>query len=184
MKKESDGNVVLIGFMGSGKSTMGIRLSYRLRYPVEDTDKLIEAQAGKTISEIFAQEGEEAFRQMETQLLERLAQAQGQRIYSVGGGTPVRAVNRPLLKRMGTVVYLRARPETIYERLKTDTTRPLLQGEDPMGKIRRLMAEREEAYRSAADVIVDVDDMAAEEIMEKIVMQIAERTEQDEAVSD
>lgn len=174
----------MIGFMGSGKSTIGIRLSYRLRYPVEDTDKLIEAQAGKTINEIFAQEGEEAFRQMETRLLEKLADTQGQRIYSVGGGTPMRAVNRSLLKRMGTVVYLRARPETIYERLKTDTTRPLLQGEDPMGKICRLMAEREEAYTEAADVIVDVDDMTPEEIIEKIVMQIAERMGQNEAVSD
>ncbi len=184
MKKESDSNVVLIGFMGSGKSTMGIRLSYRLRYPVEDTDKLIEAKAGKTINEIFAQEGEEAFRQMETRLLEKLAEAPGQRIYSVGGGTPVRVVNRPLLKRMGTVVYLRARPETVYERLKTDTTRPLLQGEDPMGRIRRLMADREEAYAEAADIIVDVDDMAAEEIIENIVRLIAERTKKDEAVSD
>ena len=113
MGKETCGNVVLIGFMGSGKSSMGIRLSYRMRYVLEDTDKLIEAGAGKTISEIFAQEGEEAFRAMETALLEKLVEKKGQRIYSVGGGTPVRAVNRPLLKKLGTVVYLRTRPETI-----------------------------------------------------------------------
>ena len=106
MKKEPGGNVVLIGFMGSGKSTMGIRLSYQLRYVLEDTDKMIEAKAGKTISEIFSQEGEEAFRQMETELLEKLVEKRGQRVYSVGGGTPVRAVNRPLLKKLGTVVYV------------------------------------------------------------------------------
>lgn len=170
MGKEPGGNVVLIGFMGSGKSTMGIRLSYQLRYALEDTDKLIEARAGKSISEIFAQEGEEAFRQMETELLEKLAEKKGQRIYSVGGGTPVRAVNRPLLKKLGTVVYLRTRPETVYERLKDDTTRPLLQGEDPLGKIRRLMAEREQAYIETADVVLDVDEMTAEQVVEHIAM--------------
>lgn len=168
MGKEPGGNVVLIGFMGSGKSTMGIRLSYQLRYALEDTDKLIEARAGKSINEIFAQEGEEAFRQMETELLKKLAEKKGRRIYSVGGGTPVRAVNRPLLKELGTVVYLRARPETIYERLKDDTTRPLLQGEDPLGKIRRMMAEREEAYIETADVVLDVDEMTAEQVVEHI----------------
>ncbi len=170
MGKEPGGNVVLIGFMGSGKSTMGIRLSYLLRYALEDTDRLIEAGAGKSISEIFAQEGEEAFRQMETELLEKLAEKKGQRIYSVGGGTPVRAVNRPLLKKLGTVVYLRTRPETVYERLKDDTTRPLLQGEDPLGKIRRLMAEREQAYIETADVVLDVDEMTAEQVVERIAM--------------
>ena len=168
MKKEPGGNVVLIGFMGSGKSTMGIRLSYQLRYVLEDTDKMIEAKAGKTISEIFSQEGEEAFRQMETELLEKLVEKRGQRVYSVGGGMPVRAVNRPLLKKLGTVVYLRTRPETIYERLKDDTTRPLLQGEDPLGKIRSLMAEREEAYMETADMVLDVDGMTAEQVVERI----------------
>lgn len=169
MREESRGNVVLIGFMGSGKSTMGIRLSYRLQYILEDTDKLIETKAGMTISEIFAREGEEAFRQMETQLLQQLVEKKGRRVYSVGGGTPVRAVNRPLLKKLGTVVYLRTRPETVYERLKNDTTRPLLQGEDPLGKIRSLMAERESAYAEAADVILDVDEMTTDQVLESIM---------------
>ncbi len=172
MKKDSQSNVVLIGFMGCGKSTMGIRLSYRMQYILEDTDKLIETKAGMTISEIFAREGEEAFRQMETQLLRTLAEKKGRRVYSVGGGTPVRAVNRPLLRELGTVVYLRVRPETVYERLKNDTTRPLLQGEDPLGKIRRLMAERESAYAETADVILDVDEMAAEQVVESIMRSV------------
>lgn len=169
MREESRGNVVLIGFMGSGKSTLGIRLSYRLQYILEDTDKLIETRAGMTISEIFAREGEEAFRQMETQLLQQLVEKKGRRVYSVGGGTPVRAVNRPLLKKLGTVVYLRTRPETVYERLKNDTTRPLLQGEDPLGKIRSLMAERESAYAETADVILDVDEMTTDQVVESIM---------------
>lgn len=173
MEKRSGTNVVLIGFMGSGKTTIGIRLSYLLRYTLEDTDKLIEARAGKSISEIFSQEGETAFRQMETELLEKMANQKGQRIYSVGGGTPVRAVNRPLLKRLGTVVYLRARPETIYERLKGDTVRPLLQGEDPLEKIRRLMAEREEIYRDTSDVILDVDELTLDQAAKHITKYIA-----------
>lgn len=169
MRKASGKSVVLIGFMGSGKSTMGVRLSYRLHYALEDTDKLIECKTGKTIGEIFDQEGEEVFRQMETEVLRKLAENKGQRVYSVGGGTPVRAVNRPLLRKLGIVVYLRTRPETIYERLKGDTTRPLLQGEDPLGRIRSLMAEREAAYTEAADVILDVDDLTADQVVEHIV---------------
>ncbi len=175
MKREPRENVVLIGFMGCGKSTMGIRLSYRLQYILEDTDKLIEARAGMPVREIFASEGEEAFREMETQLLRKLAEKKGPRVYSVGGGTPVRTVNRPLLKKLGTVVYLRTRPETVYERLKNDTARPLLQGEDPLGKIRSLMADRETAYAETADVILDVDEMTPDQVVESILWSIMQR---------
>lgn len=89
-------NVVLTGFMGSGKTSVGLRLSYRLRRPVEDTDKLIERREGRTINEIFAREGEEYFRQQETELLRELAQRPYQTIFSVGGGTPVRPENREI----------------------------------------------------------------------------------------
>lgn len=159
----------MIGFMGSGKSTLGIRLSYRLQYALEDTDKLIECRVGRTIGEIFDQEGEEAFRQMETEQLRKLVENKGQRVYSVGGGTPIREVNRPLLKQLGFVVYLRISPEAVYERLKGDTTRPLLQGKDPLGRIRSLMAEREAAYTEVADVILDVDDLTADQVVEQII---------------
>ena len=162
-------NIVLIGFMGSGKTSVGLKLSYRLRIPVEDTDKLIENRQGVTISEIFATEGEEAFRRMETELLQELGQRPYGRILSVGGGTPVREENRKLLKQCGTVVYLRAKAETIYERLQGDTTRPLLQCENPLGRIRELLAAREDAYEECADVAVDVDDISIEQIMEQIV---------------
>lgn len=172
MKREPRESVVLIGFMGCGKSTMGIRLSYRLQYILEDTDKLIEAGAGMSVREIFVREGEEAFREMETRLLQKLAEKKGRRVYSVGGGTPVRTENRPLLKKLGTVVYLRTRPETVYERLKDDTARPLLQGEDPLGKIRSLMADRESAYAETADVVLDVDEMTPDEVVESILRSI------------
>lgn len=161
---KKDRNIVLIGFMGSGKSTVGIKLSYKLRVTVEDTDKLIEKREGRTISEIFAQEGEAYFRRKETELLEELCGRKGSKIYSLGGGTPVREENRALIKKLGFVVYLRVKPETVYGRLKNDTTRPLLQCEDPLGRIRELIAGRNAAYEACADCIIDVDDTGIENI--------------------
>lgn len=161
-------NIILIGFMGCGKSTAGIRLSYRLKRTLEDTDKRIEREQGMSVSDIFARQGEESFRRMETALLRRMEKEPGSRIIATGGGLPVRKENRILLGRLGRTVYLRARPETIYERLKTDTTRPLLQGGDPLGRIRKLMGERDAAYEDAADLIVDVDGVELEEIVRKI----------------
>lgn len=167
-------NLILIGFMGCGKTTTGLRLSYRMKMPVEDTDKLIEQSAGKTISEIFAEEGEAYFRSMETRLLREIKERQYARILSVGGGTPVNPVNRQLLKECGTVVYLRIQPETVYERLRTDTTRPLLQCEDPLARIRSLMQERSDAYEECADIIIDVDELTTDEVLDIIMDQLHE----------
>lgn len=162
-------NLILTGFMGSGKTSVGVRLSYRLKMTVEDTDKLIERREGRSISDIFASDGEAYFRRKETELLRELTEKrQNVRIFSVGGGTPVNPENRTLLKRLGTVIWLRIRPETVYERLKDDTTRPLLQCEDPRGRIRQLLESREEAYMSCADIVVDVDGLEMEEILQKI----------------
>lgn len=162
-------NIILIGFMGSGKTTIGLKLSYRLCTPVEDTDKLIERREGKTINQIFAEKGEAYFRKLETALLEEIQDRHYVRILSVGGGTPVNPVNRQLLKNCGTVIYLRAKPETIYERVKGDTARPLLRCEDPFARICELMAERGKAYEECADVIIDTDDISPEEVLERVV---------------
>lgn len=172
MKKN---NIVLIGFMGSGKTTVGIRLSYRLRKSIEDTDKLIEKKQKKSIREIFAEDGESFFRQEEAHLLEELVKKCNHMIFSVGGGTPVREENRSLLKELGTVIYFRAKPETIYERVKGDTARPLLQCENPLEKIRELLEDRREAYESCADIIIDVDDLTMDEIVTKIEKELAKR---------
>lgn len=162
-------NIILIGFMGSGKTTVGYKLSYRLRTPVEDTDKLIERRENKTINEIFKEDGEPHFRQLETELLEEIKKRTYSRIISVGGGTPMDSYNRQLLKECGTVIYLRAKPETVYERIKHDDTRPLLQCEDPMSKIRELMEKRKEAYEDCADMMIDTDELTLDEVVEKIV---------------
>ena len=172
---EQKKNVILIGFMGSGKTTVGLKLSYRMRMAVEDTDKLIERREGKTISEIFAENGEPYFRGLETELLKEIRERKYARILSVGGGTPVSPVNRRLLKECGTVVYLRVRPETVYERLKADTARPLLQCDDPLSKIRELLNARKAVYEECADIIIDVDELSLDEIVDRIMSE-RERT--------
>ncbi len=163
-------HVILIGFMGSGKSSTGVALSYRLQRTVLDTDKLIEKQEGRSISEIFRKEGEAYFRERETALLRELKKEKAKQIFSTGGGMPLREENRALLSELGTVVYLSVSPETVYERLKGDTTRPLLQGDNPLQKIKTLLAEREEFYRQAADMEIRSDGknttQVADEIME------------------
>lgn len=168
------GNVILIGFMGCGKTTVGLRLSYRLRRTVIDTDKEIEREEKRTISDIFATEGESFFRDLETSCLEKLIAVTNNQIISVGGGLPVREENRRLLRELGQVFYLRAEAGTIYERLKDDTTRPLLQGEDPLTKIKKLLQERDPYYRAAADVVITVDDKSFEEILREIEEKVTE----------
>ena len=162
------GNVILIGFMGCGKSSVAVKLSYRMKQAMSDTDKLIEKKQGKTITEIFAQDGEASFRNMETEILRSLKETAKNQIISVGGGLPVKEENRTLMKEIGKVVYLRAKPETLYERVKDDTNRPLLQCEDPLQKIRTLLEERKDAYEAAADLIVDVDDKNFGQILYEI----------------
>ncbi len=167
-------NIILIGFMGSGKSTVGIRLSYRLRRAMEDTDKLIEKEEGRTISEIFAADGENYFRELETACLKKLLRTMKHRIISTGGGLPIREENHALLKKLGTVVYLRAEAETIYERVKHDTSRPLLQGENPKEKIRKLLKERVSVYEMAADIVIDVDHKDFDTILDEIEKAVSE----------
>lgn len=162
------GNVILIGFMGSGKTTVGLRLSYRLRRTVIDTDKEIEREEKRTISDIFATDGEAYFRDRETACLRKLIESANNQIISVGGGLPVREENRKLLHELGQVFYLRAKGETIYERVKDDTTRPLLQGDDPLTKIGTLLNERDPYYREAADVVIAVDGKEFEQILDEI----------------
>ncbi len=162
------GNVILIGFMGCGKTTVGLRLSYRLRKPVTDTDKEIEREEKRSISDIFATDGEEYFRRKETDCLRKLTRSVRNHIISVGGGVPLRAENRELLHELGQVFYLRAEAETIYERLRGDTTRPLLQCSDPQEKIRILIEQRDGAYSSASDAVIQVDGKSFEQILQEI----------------
>ncbi len=162
-------NIILIGYMGCGKTTVGKNLARICGYTFLDTDEWIEQQQGRSISEIFATDGEEAFRVMETQCIRTLIDEKlNGYVISTGGGMPVREINRKLLKKLGKVIYLSVKPETVYERIKGDTKRPLLQCEDPLAKIRDMIAMRAPAYRDGADYTVRVDTLKQHTVALKI----------------
>lgn len=149
-------NLVLIGFMGSGKSTVGRELHSRLGYELVDMDTVIEQREGRPISRIFEESGEEYFRDLETSLLRELAEATGPRkIISTGGGVVGREENRALLRQLGYVVWLKAPVNVIHERTSRNRERPLLQTEDPVGKISTLLEERKPWYEETAHLKVD-----------------------------
>ena len=160
--------------MGCGKSTIGKKMSEILNIKLVDTDAWIEERQGMTVSEIFATKGELFFRDLETGALQEFLEEKETMVISVGGGLPVREENRRLLQQLGHVIYLKAEPETIYNRVKGDTTRPLLQTENPMEKIREMLGQREEKYQVAADKIVTVDDKDLSEILDEILEAVKE----------
>ena len=168
-------HLVLIGFMGSGKTSIGRSLSYKLKRAFYDTDKMIEDREGVTISDIFAAKGEKYFRELETDVLREIREDRIPRIYSLGGGTPVSLQNQPLIKTIGTVVYLRLKPEEVWERLKGDTTRPLLQCDDPLSKIKNLMKLRAPAYERCADIIIDNGSKDRDEVISEILGELEKR---------
>lgn len=157
-------NLILIGFMGSGKSSLGRYISGQ-GYRLIDTDGYIEDKLGRAVSDIFAVEGEEYFRRLETRALEELLEGGVQDcVIAVGGGLPMKEVNCELMHKLGTVIYLRAKPSTLEFRLSGDRTRPLLRGGKLRERIDSLMAERKDIYEAAADIIIDTDGYTFEEI--------------------
>lgn len=169
-------NIILIGYMGSGKTTVGRSVAKLKEYTFVDTDEMIVEQQHRSISEIFATDGEQVFRDMETALLRQLIAEKKERlVISTGGGMPLRAENQQLLAQLGKVVYLKARPETIYDRIKGDTTRPLLQCENPMKRIAEMIAERNPLYEEGAAFIVEVDELSHSEAAAVIIGSCNER---------
>ena len=164
--------IVLIGFMGSGKSSVGRELAARTGLPRYDTDEMISARYGLSIAEIFAQHGEEAFRAAET---EALAQVPAFRAIVVpGGGIVLREENVARLREFGIVVHLTADEETLFERVSRRQTRPLLQTENPRGTLSEMLCVREPLYHQAADLTVDTSELRHEEVADRILEQIAE----------
>lgn len=162
-------NVILIGFMGSGKTTIGIRLAERLSYQFCDTDQMLESKAGDTINHIFNVHGEEYFRNMETQLLRTISSDLKKSVLSTGGGLPLREQNTKLLKEIGYVVFLKATKETTLNRLMGDTTRPLLNGDELEQKVERLLKIRTPIYEDAAHKIIATDDRSVDDIVNLIM---------------
>ena len=155
--------------MGTGKSTIGRLVAEQIQFGFVDTDELIEEQLGRSVSDIFAREGEAVFRQYEKQALEGLGR-QRNLVIAAGGGVGADPANMESLKAHALVFWLVAAPETIWERVKTQTHRPLLQGPDPLGNIRRLLAAREPGYRQA-DVFIHTGLRAPREVALQIAHQ-------------
>ena len=158
--------------MASGKTLVGRILSQRTGMPLVDADSIVVARAGKSIDQIFADEGEAAFRAIEREVIGELCGGSGQ-IISAGGGAFIDPENRRTMLAGGTVFCLQAQPETIYQRLKADNdsgqaVRPLLAGPDPLGRIRELLAERAEAYEQAHHRI-NTDEVTPEEVAGRVM---------------
>ena len=162
-------NLILIGFMGAGKTSVGQAYARQYGLPIIDTDQRIEEAAGMAIADIFAAQGEDAFRKLETGVLNQLLAHTDHAIISVGGGLPLREENRALLKQLGCVVYLDVSPETVMERIGGDVSdRPMLQSEDVEGRIRELLSFRRPVYVKASHIVVDVNGRKVDEIVEEI----------------
>ncbi|MBQ9444743.1 MAG: shikimate kinase [Lachnospiraceae bacterium] len=167
-------SLILEGFMGSGKTYIGRKLSARLELPFIDTDLEIERRQQTAIADIFSSCGEEAFRQMETSMLGGLMLEDTKAVISLGGGAPVREANRRCIRSMGQVFYLKAPVDILLQRLRREKEgRPMLKGDDLESTIERLLKAREGLYMSLADHVIDVStedaDMVCDSIMEAYV---------------
>ena len=167
MKKRGDA-IVLIGFMGAGKSSVGRTLARMTGLARFDTDEVVANRFGLSISEIFETHGEAKFREAETDALRELS-GKGQAIIVTGGGIILRPENIELLHELGTIFYLSADEETLFARISRRTTRPLLQTANPRETLRQLLAARLPLYRGVADVEVDTSRLKHEEVARKIL---------------
>jgi shikimate kinase len=165
-------HVLLIGMMGAGKTTVGEAVAARLGWDYRDSDADVMAATGRTVPELFESEGEAAFRQAESEVLAQACARPEPSVISVAGGAVLAEGNRVLLARSGTVVWLRARPETLAARVGDGVGRPLLE-RDPLGSLTRLNAERAPLYQALADLIIDVDDLSADAVASTIVAEVA-----------
>jgi shikimate kinase len=162
-------NLALIGFMGTGKSSVGRLAAAHLRYEFIDTDDLIEQRARKSITAIFSEQGEAAFREIERRLVEEMTDWR-RKVISTGGGLAANEANLASLRQHALVVCLWASPEEIWERVRDQAHRPLLQGPDPLGRIRALLEERTPFYRQA-DVLVNSGMRSAREVAQQVLHQ-------------
>jgi len=185
-----NGNIYLIGFSGTGKSLSGIRAAELLKLPFVDMDDLIEYRTKKSIPEIFEDDGEDAFRKIETDILRELSE-KSSRVVSTGGGVPVRELNRQIMRNSGVIIHLTATPETIHKRLTTRqsrnrTLRPLLGDDAPEQRIANLLAERTEAY-SCADRSIDTEGLSHRQVaaaIENVWQELSSRSESSQVNSD
>ncbi len=160
-------NVILVGPMGAGKSTIGRQLSAKLGFEFLDTDTIIESRSGADIPWIFDVEGEHGFRDRETAVLKDILSIKNS-VVATGGGIVMREENRALLQRIGKVFYLCAGVEQLIKRTQKDKKRPLLQVADPQQKIKELLELRDPIYRQIADTVIVTDGSSAKSVVQEI----------------
>ena len=169
-------NLILIGFMGAGKSTVARCLGKKCAMEIIEMDEEIVRREQRSIPEIFQQQGEAYFRNLETGLLKEL-QKETNKIISCGGGAALRERNVAEMKKNGRVVLLTASPETIYERVKDSDDRPVLKGRKNVKGISELMEQRREKYEAAADIVINTDDKTVLQICEELIQRLSEMEE-------
>lgn len=169
VKPDASGNIVLIGYMGSGKTSVGKYIAEKYGYDFLDTDFYIVEREGMSVNDIFTAKGEQYFRALETELLSELKEHLKNTVISTGGGLPLRRENSELLRKIGRVYYLSAAPDTIYERIKDCTDRPLLAGSNPYEKICEMLEERHPLYLQAADIEIHTDGRRLSDIASEIM---------------
>ena len=162
-------NLALIGFMGTGKTSVGWLVAENLNFGFLDTDEMIQSRTSRSIADIFAKDGEAAFRALEREVVGELSTRE-KTVISTGGGLPANPENLAALKTHALVVCLWSSPEKIWERVRHQSHRPLLHDPDPQNKIRKLLAAREPFYKQA-DVLINTDLRSAREVAQQIELQ-------------
>ncbi len=164
--------IVLIGFMGAGKSSLGRRLEKSTGFPRFDTDEMIAAKFGLSVPRIFEVHGEDFFRDAESEALRQL-DSSAPSIIVTGGGIVLRTTHRELLRQLGTVVYLQADEATLFERLSRKASRPLLRTDDPRATMKQLLERRLPLYEEIADLRVDTSQLSHDEVCDLVLQNIA-----------
>ena len=164
-------NIFLVGPMGAGKTSIGKRLSKRLKREFVDSDRVLENRTGVSIATIFELEGEEGFRDRETKILRELAKSEHS-VIATGGGIVVREINRPILKENGTIVYLQASVDTQLKRTQHDKKRPLLQTDNRRDKLLALAKQRNPIYEDLADIVIHTDSQSISNSLSQIIKQL------------
>ena len=167
-------SLFLVGPMGAGKSTVGRLLAERLGFDFHDSDHEIEARTGATIPMIFDIEGEQGFRRREAQVIDELTQLP-HIVLATGGGAVLKPENRKHLRSRGFVIYLQSDVDNLFNRVRHDTRRPLLQNEDPKGTLAAILKEREPLYLEVADLIVKTEDVPVSQVVRKILNELKDQ---------
>ena len=164
-------HIAIIGFMGSGKTRVGKRLSQELGIPFVDVDKAITKKMKLTVKEIFQRFGEPFYRALETMEIKSLLEDEERKVVSLGAGLPLQEQNQKLIPELGIVVYIKGSEATLLKRLE-GTNNPLLEGENPEEKVKKLLKQRDPVYQKFADITVETGIMPFEDFVKKILQEI------------